>query len=879
VALIVVLLLLMVTSALMAGFVAVLTGERRLQRIDGDRMEAFYAAHGGLEQLTSDLGTLFLNNYAPTGNQIRALTVTPPSMPGVTFVTTAEGSGYTVDFPTDANGNPVASTRNVTTGPFAGFTGLVTSYRMSVTAQTGRVGEVRLQRELQTVAIPLFQFGQFSETDVAFHPAENFNFGGRIHTNGNLFLAAGSTLTIGDKVTAVGEVIRTHNPNGRPIADGGWTGTVSLLTAPGTYRALKTNEASLVGTLGSAQNANWSNISLSTYHGNVRNGRTGARRLDLPLVASGFQPIELIRRPAPGELVTSPVFPQRYYSLASLRILLSDTAADLTGLTLAAGGAPLSLDTVVGGGYVVQNRRPPLAVAGTPATTTTNAATAAGATTINVTGLAGFNVGAANFFYLTSSANPPVPTLVSCTGTATAPLRFTGCTGTPASSAGAVIDTGYRVPAGTGLNGGFIKIEEQVAPDSWVDVTLEILNLGFAGKQLSPGGCVEPNPDAIIRFQRVKDMTACLPLDDANLLTATNYWPKTLYDAREGLFREDTTTDRSIRPGGVMHYVELDVNNLRRWFLGQIGASGPAALNVTGYTVYFSDRRSNRNAANQETAEYGFEDFVNPGSATGTPNGVLDAGEDVNSSGGAVPDTYGATPRGPAVAWLTPLRDAGDNLSPYVENAAITPLVAQSNPARFFRRALKLVNGRLGNIIAPGLTVASENPVYVQGDYNANGGFGNPHVACSIAGDAITLLSNAWNDRTDWLNPHNDAARTATNTYYRFAALTGKPRMFPWPSAGSPPVNFGSDGGTHNFLRFLESWNGRTAFYWGAMASLYYSRQAVGTFKDIANVYEPPTRSYAFDTDFLNPLLLPPRTPMFRDVNTVGFTQILTPPR
>jgi hypothetical protein len=26
-------------------------------------------------------------------------------------------------------------------------------------------------------------------------------------------------------------------------------------------------------------------------------------------------------------------------------------------------------------------------------------------------------------------------------------------------------------------------------------------------------------------------------------------------------------------------------------------------------------------------------------------------------------------------------------------------------------------------------------------------------------------------------------------------------------------------------------------------------------------------------------LLLPPRTPMFRDVNTVGFTQILTPPR
>jgi len=38
--------------------------------------------------------------------------------------------------------------------------------------------------------------------------------------------------------------------------------------------------------------------------------------------------------------------------------------------------------------------------------------------------------------------------------------------------------------------------------------------------------------------------------------------------------------------------------------------------------------------------------------------------------------------------------------------------------AIFFRRALKLVNGGLGNIVAPGFTVVSENPVYVQGDWN-----------------------------------------------------------------------------------------------------------------------------------------------------------------
>jgi hypothetical protein len=317
-----------------------------------------------------------------------------------------------------------------------------------------------------------------------------------------------------------------------------------------------------------------------------------------------------------------------------------------------------------------------------------------------------------------------------------------------------------------------------------------------------------------------------------------------------------------------MHYVELDVNNLRKWFLGATGVSGPAALNTTGYTVYFSDRRTNRNAAGQETGEYGAEDFVNP-TTGGATNNALDAGEDVNSN--LALDNYGQTPRGQAVAWAAPL----DNPTPWT---AVAPAIAQSNPPRFFRRALKLVNGRLGNIIAPGLTVAAENPVYVQGDYNANGGFGNPHVACAVLADAVTLLSNAWTDRNSFLNPHDTSQRVATNTWYRFAVLAGKGRTFPYPGGGTP-VNFGSDGGTHNFMRFLESWANRTTFYRGAMASLFFNRQATGVFKDGNNTYDPPTRDYLFDNDFYTPTLLPPRTPMFRDVNTLGFTQILTPPR
>ena len=37
------------------------------------------------------------------------------------------------------------------------------------------------------------------------------------------------------------------------------------------------------------------------------------------------------------------------------------------------------------------------------------------------------------------------------------------------------------------------------------------------------------------------------------------------------------------------------------------------------------------------------------------------------------------------------------------------------------------------------------------------------------------------------------------------------------------------------------------------------------------------TRGYSFDVEFLTPSLLPPRTPMFRDINTLTFRQILRP--
>jgi hypothetical protein len=169
--------------------------------------------------------------------------------------------------------------------------------------------------------------------------------------------------------------------------------------------------------------------------------------------------------------------------------------------------------------------------------------------------------------------------------------------------------------------------------------------------------------------------------------------------------------------------------------------------------------------------------------------------------------------------------------------------------------------------------------VYVQGNWNANAaGFGDPHVATSVAADAVTLLGNEWNDVNSFTNPYNPANRTrTTHGWYRLAIIGGKNLSFPSPAWETATSDFGTDGGVHNFLRFLET--GMTVNYRGSLASFYYSRQALGIYKCCATVYSAPVRAYQFDTDFLTPALLPPLTPVFRDIDDLGFTQEIRPGR
>ena len=154
------------------------------------------------------------------------------------------------------------------------------------------------------------------------------------------------------------------------------------------------NEASITSAPGATPtlNTNWTSISTGTYKSIIRNGLTGAKVLNLPLVSQGATPIDIIRRAAGGRgrRRISQVYQQRMYSQASLRILLSDRAADITGLPgIDTTVAPVSLDWSAGtpAGYTGDATHPPLARALGPfgTTPTFNSSSSTSGTSPNMT--------------------------------------------------------------------------------------------------------------------------------------------------------------------------------------------------------------------------------------------------------------------------------------------------------------------------------------------------------------------------------------------------------------------------------------------------------------------------------------------------------------
>ncbi len=176
-----------------------------------------------------------------------------------------------------------------------------------------------------------------------------------------------------------------------------------------------------------------------------------------------------------------------------------------------------------------------------------------------------------------------------------------------------------------------------------------------------------------------------------------------------------------------------------------------------------------------------------------------------------------------------------------------------------------LINGQE---IGKPLTIACENPLYIEGDFNTI----NKQPVASLS-DAVTFLSNSWNPADSKLKYTN---RKASKTTANIAFVTG--------DLEPKDKNYG--GGLENLPRFLEDWNGEDFVCTGSMIEGWRSKQATGTWRYIYNYdayYSAPTRLWSFDTDFEDPTKLPPHSPTIQifqrtswNQENVGYTQAAT---
>jgi hypothetical protein len=891
------LLLLLLMTGISVGLLMMVQTEGRAGTNDVENSLAYRGAEGGIENMTSSLTATFQNIQAPKASDITSLSSQAPSIPGITFPTAS--GGYTLTPRTNPDGSLKSTYGLISGGNNQGLYAQILPIDLAVTAQRPLGDQVRMLRTVEVALIPVFQFGVFSDSDLGFFSSPDLDFKGRVHTNGDLYLgvSGSSTLTFHDKVTAYGNVIRNQLPNGlSPSSSYNNDGTVNLPFASGgcdtppstptACRPIAMNEASVMAGPTSSQNPSWPNgISKGAYVGWILDGNygnpggTGVKKLTLPFVSGTTQPFEIIRRPLVGDATS--ISGSRLANQAQIRVLLSDTQANLHMPDWNGDATQdVALDNTTGGSVYT-------------------------GTGVPVPGVAGGNT-----FFATATK-----------------VAYTN----PYTGNAVKFDSDFVVPpAGVTpwpLIGGWLLVEVQHSDGKWYGVTQEWLKLGFARGLLPPASSVTPvavHPNAILMLQMLADRNGTGSITGSTESStvggsdaAYNWFPINMYDTREGEVRDWASGSApggasTCSANGVMNVVELDVANLRKWLKGTIGTTGAQVDSVSqnGYILYFSDRRGMvpdpLAAPSVIVGEYGFEDVINtPSGTTGKPDGALEAlttvsgvsrsPEDVDNNGRL--DKYGATNVGNGFGINTNTVPP----DPFTTRIANCYTTGRKNRVTGARHVIKLVDGTLGNLPTKpdntgGFTVASENPVYIQGDYNSSSAdptwtstvAAEPaHAAAAVIADTVTLLSNQWQDagvigagtKVGSLLYPTDATlyRPAVTTYYRLAIAAGKTITFPHPSF-DPTAYFGTDGGLHNFLRFLENWNGDTLNYKGSLVSLYYSTYNTGTFKCCNYVvYEPPTRNYKFDPLFAQPQNLPPGTPMFRDIDNLTYRQDFTP--
>ncbi len=173
-----------------------------------------------------------------------------------------------------------------------------------------------------------------------------------------------------------------------------------------------------------------------------------------------------------------------------------------------------------------------------------------------------------------------------------------------------------------------------------------------------------------------------------------------------------------------------------------------------------------------------------------------------------------------------------------------------------------------GRDLPNALTIATDQAIYLQGDYNTI-----DRKPSATMGDTIAVLSNACSNPDRFISCGDltaGALPIATPTTINAAFLSRTDAT----DITKSPLRY--SGGLNNYIRMLEDWQNVPLTYLGSFISLGTPQEFSGTYlpgrigaPNLTNIaslgdysyYYPPLRNFSFDTSFNDAVGLPPLTP------------------
>lgn len=501
--------------------------------------------------------------------------------------------------------------------------------------------------------------------------------------------------------------------------------------------------------------------------------------------------------------------------------------------------------------------------------------------------------------------------------------------------------------------------------DGEVSVSVPFNAAGFISTSNDNNLDDDPHPSATPN--QFSPTLATMARDDKPGTGLNRIVPINVYNVREGRMDEGLTST-NVYQRGITGVVEINMRNLARWvdgvydttlFAGIAAASSPESSNIEGsdgYVVYLSDRRGDRVKGERNSVlatiqttngSVDNEDIYNYTAATP----ALDPGEDAIDDGydvGLSSNKKGSlqldrcelpSPAAIAAASATKPSGAGSvsqsrfdeaahvsrwNPAPAASMSATCTTAYATSNQYWFRRGVRIFNGEKLEVSGgtgklsqtKGITIATENMMYLWGNFNTTGinaapalgisslnessstsRYNGNQVPASLVADAVFPISKTWYDALPSMYPEGwtarvaDAGNTADTSTIAFglgtavragiiAGSTQSAMVGTTAPTGTNSLDW-LNGGVHNFPRFLEIWSVPTVReerwnYVGSFIILYNSTQAIAPWSvGGAVVYYPPIRNWAFDITFTDPNRLPPGTPQFQHIEPTGFRQIL----